>query len=198
MSEAPSLRILVVGVGGQGVIFASKLIGEAMLETGHNVVMSEVHGMAQRGGVVTCQICIGNIHSPIIGDGEADLLLAFEPIEAYRTIQKANKETVIIINTEPLIPTSANFGDVEYPDKEEIIQVINDVNENLLTLNGSEIAADLGSHLVLNSVMIGALAGTGKLPLEPRLLKDHLLAKVPKTSIEQNSKAFDRGLAATQ
>ena len=191
-----SLRILVVGIGGQGVVFASKVIGEAILKTGRNVVMSEVHGMARRGSVVTCQICIGDVHSPMIGDGEADIILAFEPIEAYRAIQKANQETIIITNTEPLIPMSAYLEDIEYPDRDEVFQAINDVNEHLLTFNGSEIAADLGSHLVLNSVMIGALAGTGKLPIETGLLKNHLLAKVPKTSAEQNAKAFDMGLTA--
>jgi indolepyruvate ferredoxin oxidoreductase beta subunit len=198
MSGAARMRILVVGIGGQGVIFASKVLAEALLKASLNVVMSEVHGMAQRGGVVTCQICVGDVQSPLIADGEANIILAFEPVEAYRLIHKANTDTAIIANTEPVKPLSANLGETEYPEADEVIQAIKDVTENLMTIHGSEIAANLGSRLALNSVLLGALAGTGKLPIASQILKDHLLTKVPRNSVELNEKAFDEGLRAVR
>lgn len=190
------LRVLVVGVGGQGVIFASKTIGEAVMKASRNVIMSEVHGMAQRGGVVTCHICIGDIHSSIIGDGEADIILSFEPIETYRSLHKANSGTLILTDTSPLIPTSANTGDVEYPDLTGIFDAIRETSEHLITIDATGIAKDLGSHLIANSVMLGALAGTRALPIEAELLKEHILTRVPSKSIDLNSKAFDRGYGA--
>jgi indolepyruvate ferredoxin oxidoreductase beta subunit len=196
MSETPRLRIFFTGIGGQGIVFSSKVLGEAVLLADLNVVMSEVHGMAQRGGVVTSQICIGDAHGPLIADGDADVIVAFEPVEAYRFIHKANADTMIITNTEPLEPSTANFGDVEYPDTVEVLQAIREVTQNLITVKGSSIANELGSPHVLNSIFLGALAGTGRLPIEPQKLREHLLTKVPKKIAELNAKAFDAGLAA--
>ncbi len=196
MNDDRNLRILVVGVGGQGVIFASKTVGEAVMKASQNVIMSEVHGMAQRGGVVTCHICIGDIHSSIIGDGEADIILSFEPIETYRALHKANSGTMILTDTSPLIPTSANIGDVEYPDLNVVLDAIRETSERLIAMDATGIAKDLGSHLIANSVMLGALAGTGALPIEAELLKTHILTRVPSKSADLNSKAFDRGYGA--
>lgn len=198
MNGEPRIRIIVVGIGGQGVVFASKVVGEAALQAGLNVVISEVHGMAQRGGIVTSQICIGDIHGPLIADGEADLILAFEPVEAYRIIQKANKDTTIIANSEQIKPLSASFGEVEYPDSDMVIQAINEVTENLLVIDGSSIAAEFTSHVVMNSVLLGALAGTGRLPLDPESLRAHLLKRVPPKTTDMNAKAFDAGMKAVQ
>ncbi len=191
------LRILVVGVGGQGVVFASKVIGEAIMNTGQNVIMSEVHGMAQRGGVVTCHVCIGDTYSPMIGDGQADLILSFEPIEAFRAIQKAHPETVIITNKAMFIPVSVNISDVKYPDLDDVIGAIEEVNDHLTVLNATKIAIEVGSHVMANAVMLGALAGTGKLPIETDEFKKYILSEVPPKTVDLNSKAFERGLAVT-
>lgn len=194
MSNEDILRILVVGVGGQGVVFASKVVGKAIMEAGHNVIMSEVHGMAQRGGVVTCHICIGDIQSPIIGDGEANIILAFEPIEAYRAIHKANSETVIITNKTMFIPTTAFIGKVEYPDLSDVLGAIGEVNDHLVTLNATKIAMDVGSHVMANAVLLGALSGAAELPIGSEELKRHMLTRVPPKTIDLNSRAFDLGL----
>lgn len=198
MSKDSNIRIVLVGIGGQGVIFASKVIGGALMGEGLNVLMSEVHGMAQRGGVVTCQICAGEVHSPMIGDGGADVMLAFEPVEAYRLIHKANKNTTIITNTEPEKPLTANFGEVEYPDVEEVLRAIREVTDKLTAIKGTEIARSLGSQMVMNSVMLGALAGTGRLPFTTQVLRDSLSKKVPEQHGEMNARAFDAGLAAVK
>ena len=100
-------RIVIVGVGGQGVLFASKVLAMAAMADGKDAVMSEVHGMAQRGGVVVCNLCIGSIQSSLIGEGEADIIIAFEPIESYRMLAKAHSGTRFVANTSPVIPVEA-------------------------------------------------------------------------------------------
>ena len=191
------LRILVVGVGGQGVVFASKVIGEALMNAGQNVVMSEVHGMAQRGGVVTCHVCIGDTYSPIIGDGQADIILSFEPIEAFRAIHKAHPETVIITNKAMFVPVTAHISEVKYPDLDDVIRAMEEVNDHLTVLNATKIAIEVGSHVMANAVMLGALAGTGKLPIETEGFKNYMLSKVPPKTADLNSEAFKRGLEIT-
>jgi indolepyruvate ferredoxin oxidoreductase beta subunit len=189
-------RILVVGVGGQGVIFASKVIAEAFMKTGTNVIMSEVHGMAQRGGTVTCHLCIGDIHSSIIGDGDADILISFEPIETYRTISQTNKDTIILTDTKPLVPTSANVGDVKYPDPDVVLEALRQVNDHIIIINAADLALKAGSPVMANSVMLGALSGAGEVGLEPDQMKEMIIEKSPPNIAELNLKAFELGFDA--
>lgn len=196
--EGDKLKIVIVGVGGQGVLSAAKIIGGAVLDAGHNVVMSEVHGMAQRGGVVVCNICIGDLDSPLIGDGDADIIMAFEPIEAYRMLAKANKDTKIIVNTAPIIPTTASIGQSKYPELEDVYAAICDVSCNMMKLDATELAFEAGSPVTANTVMLGALAATGKLPIPASELKKYALTKIPPKTIDMNAKAFDLGMAAKQ
>ncbi len=198
MSNAGTQRILIVGVGGQGVVFTSKVIGGAFMDADIHVAMSEVHGMAQRGGVVTCHMCAGDIHSPIIGEGEADILMSFEPIEAYRLLGKANPDTTILTNKAMFIPVSVNVGKVKYPDLEDVLSAIREVNDNLISFNATKTAMEIGSHVVASAVMIGALAGTGKLLISAGSLKEQLLSRVPSKSVELNEKAFEKGLEITK
>ncbi len=190
------LRIVIVGVGGQGVLSAAKNIGGAALEAGHGVVMSEVHGMAQRGGVVVCNICIGDLDSSLIGNGEADVILSFEPIEAYRALNLANKDTIIITNTAPVIPVTASIGEMKYPDLDDIFSAIGEVNSNLIKVAATELAKEAGTALAANTVMLGALAATGKMPVSADDLKKYMLSKVPPKTVEMNGKAFDMGVNA--
>ncbi len=97
-------NIIIAGVGGQGILFASKIIGETAVASNMNLILSEIHGMAQRGGAVISTVKIGNTHSPLIADGEADIILSFEPVEALRAANKMSKNTTVIINTNSIIP----------------------------------------------------------------------------------------------
>lgn len=191
-------RILIVGVGGQGVIFASKAIGEAFMKYGTDVVMSEVHGMAQRGGTVTCHLSIGDLHSSIIGNGDADVIISFEPIETYRAIDKANKDTIILTDIVPMVPTSANVGDVKYPDPDEVLDAIREVNDHLFIINATDLAMEAGSLLTANSVMLGALAGTGKMGLELEMLKELIIEKSSSNIAQLNVKALELGYEAAR
>ena len=197
MSTDGDQRILIVGVGGQGVVFTSKVIGGAFMDSGMHVAMSEVHGMAQRGGVVTCHMCAGDVNSPIIGGGEADILMSFEPIETYRILEKANPDTMILTNKAMFIPVSVNVGKVKYPDLEDVLSAIGEVNDNLIAFNATKTALEIGSHVVATAVMIGALAGTGKLLVSAGSLKEQLLGRVPPKSVELNENAFDKGFEIT-
>lgn len=198
MSTGESQRILIVGVGGQGVVFTSKVIGGAFMDSDMYVAMSEVHGMAQRGGVVTCHMCAGDLHSPIIGEGEADILLSFEPIEAYRILGKANPETTIVTNKAMFIPVSVNVGKVKYPDLDNVLSAIKEVSDNFIAFNATRTASEIGSYVVASAVMMGALAGTGKLIISTESLREQLLSRVPPKSVEMNENAFNKGFEITK
>ena len=115
-----TLRIYIVGVGGQGNVLASKMIGEAALSMGVPVLMSETHGMAQRGGVVESTVVLGGAQSPTISDNCADILLAFEPMEAVRALSKANADTIVITNTAPVVPFIPG-GSAAYPPVDDLL-----------------------------------------------------------------------------
>src|SRR4030066_1123786 len=112
--------IYLVGVGGQGIITASRIIGDAAISAGKNVLLSETHGMAQRGGSVVCTARIGDVYSPLIPDGQADLILSFELLETLRALCKANEDTMVISSTEKIVPLSVSTQKLRYPTLEEI------------------------------------------------------------------------------
>ena len=186
-----SCRIVVVGVGGQGVLFASKVISQAALLKGKNVVMSEVHGMAQRGGVVTCNVCIGDLRSPLVGDCEADMILGFEPVETYRSLAKANPDTRIITSTSPLVPVGVSIGLEKYPDVKMLFDEIKKVTKKLTSIDSASLALEAGSFITENAVLLGALAATAECPLEKQNILDALKSNVPQKAIEMNVRAFE-------
>jgi indolepyruvate ferredoxin oxidoreductase beta subunit len=115
-------RIVNVGVGGQGNLLASNLIGMACVDAGLPVMVSEIHGMAQRGGVVESAVIIGEVKSPLVSDGEADILVSFEPVETLRLLGRANKDTLVLTNTRPLPPFTVAIGSATYPDTDAELQ----------------------------------------------------------------------------
>ncbi|MBI9078092.1 MAG: indolepyruvate oxidoreductase subunit beta, partial [Desulfatibacillum sp.] len=117
-------RLIMVAVGGQGNLLASKVLGEAALATGIPMAMSEIHGMAQRGGVVESALVFGDARSTIISNGEADLLLGFEPCETLRALNKCNPNTVVVTNTSPLPPFTVAIGRGVYPENEKILALL--------------------------------------------------------------------------
>jgi len=112
--------IVVAGVGGQGVITAANIIAKAALKDGYNVVMSELHGMAQRGGNVECNVRIGNVYSPIVASYSADAIISFEPLEALRNLKKVKKEGIVLTDINPIIPPLISLGIGKYPPLNEI------------------------------------------------------------------------------
>ncbi len=194
------VNLEIVGVGGQGILTSSQVIGGAALKKGLDVYMSEVHGMAQRGGVVVTTVKIGEeVYSPLIGKGEADVVLGFEPVETYRAIEQASKKTWVVTNTTPIVPFTVSVGDEKYPSIEhEIIPSLQKATDKLVTLDAEALAKEAGAAITQNIVMIGALTATDVLPLNESEIKRSIEDNVPKKFVDMNIKAFDKGYQRTK
>ena len=190
--------IQIVGVGGQGVLLASMVLGTAAMKAGHKAAMSEVHGMAQRGGSVISTLRFGtDVISPLESTGGADVIMGFEPVETCRNLTLGNKDTFILMNLDPLYPSMVAAGFEEYPDIDGLISSVKKITNNLRTIDATKIAMSAGKAVAANAVMIGAVAATEGFPLSKDLLKEVLLEIVPEKFRELNSKAFDMGYDAT-
>jgi len=191
-------RLVIVAVGGQGNLLASSVLGEAALLTGIPLHMSEIHGMAQRGGVVESSLVFGDAESTIISDGEADMLVGFEPAETLRAIAKCNANTVVVTNLAPLMPYTVNIGQGVYPDLKELQDLIRGKTANLIAFNAAALAKEAGNPLSVNMVLLGALTQTGVLPLSVDEVKEAMRTKTKKAFLDSNLKAFDLGFAAAE
>jgi indolepyruvate ferredoxin oxidoreductase beta subunit len=189
-------RVCLTGVGGQGTLLATMVLAEAAIRAGHHVLASEVHGMAQRGGVVESTVMIGDIKSPIISKGEADVLLGFEPVETYRAMGKCSADSVVISNTVPVMPYSVAIGKGSYPEVEKLFAFIQSRVKKLLTLNAQALAEQAGSLLSANVVMVGALARSGVLPISTEAFEETIRTKTKAAFVEANLRAFDLGFGA--
>lgn len=158
MKENKVTNILLSGVGGQGTILASNILGEVFLKAGYDVKKSEVHGMAQRGGDVTTHFRFGKkVYSPLIKYGDVDFLISFELLEAARYINWVKPEGKIIINRQEILPPAVSLGQMEYPkDVEKTFKKY--FKNNVWVINGQEIARRLGNIQAANVVLIGAFS----------------------------------------
>lgn len=187
MSEVKN--ILLVGVGGQGTILASNVLASGLIEAGYDVKMSEVHGMAQRGGSVTTQIRFGEkVYSPIIGKGDADVLVAFELMEALRYIDNLKPGGTIIVNNQQINSAPIAAGRVAYP--EGILEVLKS-KANTTSFNATDIARELGNEKAMNVVLFGALSKILKLD---NVNWEGVIAKsVKEKFIDLNIEAYRKG-----
>ena len=191
-------NIVLAGVGGQGILFASRILGTASIKEGLNVRVSEIHGMAQRGGVVESTVVLGDITSPIVSDGEADILVGFEPLETLRTLKKCSPDTTIITNTAPLPPFTVAIGQGEYPPVDMILEKLKDKVKEVMAFDGNKLAEKSGNPLSLNMVMLGALIGSGKIPISADLMKKTIEQETKRVFLESNLRAFDLGFNAVK
>jgi indolepyruvate ferredoxin oxidoreductase beta subunit len=189
-------KIVVIGVGGQGNLLATNLLGEAALSLGIPVVASEIHGMAQRGGIVESAVLLGDISSPVISPGESDVFVSFEPLETLRGLGKCNRKTVVITNTRSMQPFTAALGQGVYPPLEEMMSLIKAKIDKVIAFDGSALAEKAGNPLSLNMVMLGALIGSGTIPIGAEAMKNTISMSTKKAFLEHNLKAFDLGFAA--
>ena len=186
--------IQIVGVGGQGVLLASMVLGNAAMEAGYEVAMSEVHGMAQRGGSVLCTLRFGDgVISPLESVGGADLLMGFEPAETCRNVGLCNKDSQIVMNLDPVLPSMVAAGFEQYPKIEDLVGSIEKLTKNLRTIDATELAKQAGKAVAANAVMIGAVAAVKGFPLSKDLLRKTLAENVPPKFLDLNLKAFDLG-----
>jgi indolepyruvate ferredoxin oxidoreductase beta subunit len=183
-------NILIVGVGGQGVLLASEILSEVAKESGLDAKKSEVHGMSQRGGVVTSHVRFGEkVFSPLIPEGEADAVLAMEIAEGLRWANEVAENGTIIANQQKIIPTIVSTGKFSYPEKPE--EKIREIIPGAKILNALDTAKNLGNPKLVNTVMLGVLSQTLDLPEDKWLKVIERMA--PKGTGEINKKAFLEG-----
>ena len=185
-----SYSIYICGVGGQGIIKTSVIIGEAAMNQGMNVVMSEIHGMSQRGGSVSTELKIGDFNSSIIPDTTADMLLSFEPIETIRGLHKVNKDSKIVYNTHPIIPSSTNEA---YPSVASITSSLQENFSYVLPIDATKLALDAGNVLSLNMVLLGAVTADDKFPLSKDSVIDAMKNNLHEKFHDLNLKAIESG-----
>lgn len=189
--------VQIVGVGGQGVLLASNVLGTAAMDAGHRLIMSEVHGMAQRGGSVLSTVRFGDeVYSPLEAVGGADLIMGFEPVETVRSLQLGNKDTAILMNLDPVLPSMVAAGFDEYPEIDDLVDAVKAVNPHVVTIEATRIAIEAGKAVAANAVMIGAMAAMKDFPLSKQQLLDALVKSVPEKFRDLNVDAFERGYRA--
>jgi len=191
-------RLIIVAVGGQGNLLASKVLGEAALISGVPIRTSEIHGMAQRGGVVESAIVFGDATSSIISDGEADILLGFEPAETLRALNRCNKETNVITNTATLPPFTVSIGKGVYPEVDNIKELLKEKCASLVAIDAMKLAKEAGSPMSVNIVLLGALVQSGSLGFTKENVIEAIKRRTKKSFLDKNLKAFELGYEAAQ
>ena len=185
--------VLIVGVGGQGTLLASRLLGSAMMDLGYDVKVSEVHGMSQRGGSVETYVRYGEkVYSPVIDPGEADIVLAFEQLEAARFLPFLKKGGVVVTNTQKIDPMPVVTGAAQYP--QGLLEAIEGQGARLLALDALSLAEQAGSVKAVNVVLIGAMSKS--LGTEKEIWLKTIEKTVPPKFVEMNKKAFTLGYEA--
>ena len=185
-----AMNIMIVGVGGQGTLLTSKVVGDVAIKSGHDVKVSEVHGMSQRGGSVVTYVKIGeNIASPLIEKGEADFILAFEQLEAMRWADYLKKDGHFIISEQEIDPMPVITGQAKYPA--DVLAKVKAVFKNTVTVDALGIAKECGNIKTANTVMVGVMAKTTDIPKETWL--EAIAETVPERFLEVNVKAFSAG-----
>jgi len=182
-------NIMIVGVGGQGTLLASRILGNTLINQGYDVKLSEVHGMSQRGGSVVTYVKYGEeVYSPIIDLGEADIILAFELLEALRALPYLKKGGKMLINNQKMDPMPVITGKAEYPS--DIIEKISK-NSDVTAVDALKLAKEAGNIKAVNVVLIGLLAKASDIPYEKWI--QSIKETVPEKFLDINLKAFDLG-----
>ncbi len=186
------IDVLMAGVGGQGIILASDILGEVAILAGYDAKKSDVHGMAQRGGSVVSHIRIGKqVHSPLVAEGEADYLLAFEKLEAARWAGYLRDGGIAVVNNQAIAPASVSSGAQPYPADDALFAALGRHAGRICMVPGKAIAEELGNPRVLNLVMLGYLSTL--LPFDMNQWEAAIVAHVPPRFLDLNRRAFARG-----
>jgi len=199
MAVKKELEVIICGVGGQGVVLMSELLGKAAVRDGIEVKGSEVLGMAQRGGSVFSNIRLGSgAYAPLTPEGKCDILIAVEPSEALRNIHYLSKSSLVVVNSRKVMPFTVFLGQSDYPSLEEILAKLSKVSERVVTLEATQLAEKAGSLQSVNVVMLGALFGTGLMPVKAETAKAMIQSRFPAKAAGVNLKAFDLGYQEVQ
>ncbi len=184
--------IIICGVGGQGILLASDVLSDVLIEAGFDVKKSEVHGMSQRGGDVVSTVRYGDkVFSPIVGEGEADMILAFEKLEALRTLKYLKNDGKVMINDFRWDPLPVATGTLEYP--EDIFERVSKKTKNYQVVDAVKVAKELGNIRVANVYLLGVLAK--EMNVDKNIWLDVIKRRVPEKAVDVNIKAFEKGLS---
>jgi indolepyruvate ferredoxin oxidoreductase beta subunit len=195
MQHQDTINFILAGVGGQGTILASDLLAQVGMEAGYDVKQAEVHGMAQRGGSVSSHVRWGSVvYSPLIAVGEADIMVAFEQIEALRTIHFLRPGGAVVVNQQAIAPITVSAGSALYPSMDTLRSALAQVTERVYWAPALDIARALGNDKVTNVVLLGALSALLDVP-ERGWLKA-IESRVPARFLQLNQQAFQRGREA--
>jgi len=190
------LNLIITGVGGQGNVMISLIIGNAFIRDGYFVTVGETYGASQRGGPVMSHMRISTEtqYSPFIPDGCADIILGMEPVETLRMLGRyGNPNVFTIINPRPIYSIDVTGGYSEYPDLDNLVDTIKELSAQTWIINATEEAQKMGSHMFANTILIGALVGSGVLPLDKKSVAPVLHETFPK-EIEANLASFNKGI----
>ncbi len=196
MADELKLRIFCTGVGGQGTLLATRLLGEAAMEAGYSAQVAETHGMAQRGGVVESTVVLGSLASPIVSGGEADVVLGFEVLETFRSLNRCHAGTLVVTNTGVNVPYTVATGQAKYPPVARMLAIMEGQVSRLIGLDANALAQQAGSALAVNMVLLGALLSTGRVPFEVDGFIRIIQSRTPSKFLETNLRAFHLGREA--
>jgi indolepyruvate ferredoxin oxidoreductase, beta subunit len=193
------LNVIICGVGGQGNILLSRMIGRILIRKDYRVDIGETFGAAQRGGSVFSSLRVSKKknHGPLIPEGRAQVIVSLEPLEALRMLTLyGNPEVVTIFNTQPIFPVGVLSKRVKYPDLERLKAAISQLSQKSWSLNAMELAMKLNAPIVANIIMLGALTGTKTIPISLDEVKSEVKSSLPPKKVDLNLQALDMGYQA--
>jgi indolepyruvate ferredoxin oxidoreductase beta subunit len=200
LSKDP-FNVIIGGVGGQGNVLASQILGEMLVAQGYVITIGETYGASQRGGAVMSHLRIStkDQFSPLIPEGQCDLLVSLEPVEGLRILDTyGNPRVMTLLNTRPIHPIDVISGDAAYPEVSKVISKIKELSRRVWTLNATEIALEMGDPIFSNIVMLGALCAIDVLPIQRQGFETIIRDLLPSRLLEENLKAFDKGREVVQ
>lgn len=190
------LNLIISGVGGQGNVLASQILGRAAVRKGLRVTIGETFGLSQRGGPVMSHIRFSKKRSPgpLIGPNMAHIILGLEPLETLRVLKEyGNNETIFLVNSRPIYPLNVIAGDVEYPDPERIRGILSESGSRFFWLDATRMAVELGGHILLNMIMLGALCELPDFPIKNIEIRDVIKNIFKESNLELNYQALEMG-----
>jgi indolepyruvate ferredoxin oxidoreductase beta subunit len=202
--KGSACRIVIAGTGGQGVLTAAKLLCDAFVARGHEVVSGQLHGMAQRGGAVQSSVIIDGGISPVIANGRADFVVGFEPVETVRAANYLSPSTAVYMNLAPVVPfvmaqrTVLKQNDANYPKVSGLVETLSAATDHLFTLDATQCAIEAGAAKALNMVMLGCLFASDELPCSADEFLEIIISRVPAKLKEVNIRAFRSGVEAAK
>jgi indolepyruvate ferredoxin oxidoreductase beta subunit len=195
-STSNTINVVIAGVGGQGVLTLAEILAKSALADSHNVRVGEIHGMAQRGGHVVCTVRIGSdVHGPIIDPGTAHLLVGFEPVETLREAHLVSSSGTILMSSHVQYPVAVSMGKAEYPSHDTIHENLQQFSNQIMKIDAMKLAIDAGSPRSLNMVMLGAILGTGIVPVIKKSALESIRTTFSKRFEGINTKAVELGIS---